>query len=79
VIGALGAGDLSQRLPHVYITVPRPWRLTLPLDIGPPPITLAQVVPVSEAEYLVWRADVDGFEASLARRGIDLMDLKRPG
>src|SRR5215475_5191209 len=23
VIGALGAGDLSQRLPHVYVTVPR--------------------------------------------------------
>lgn len=79
VIGALDAGDLSQRLPHVYITVPRPWRLTLPLDIGPPPITLAQVVPVSEAEYLMWRADVGSFEANLARRNVDLMDLKRPG
>ena len=79
VIGALGAGDLSERLPHVYIMVPRPWRLTLPLDEGPPPLTLAQVVPVSEAEYQAWRSDVAGFEATLARRNIDLMDLKRPG
>jgi len=79
VIGALGAGDLSQRLPHVYITVPRPWRLVLPLDNGPPPITLAQVVPVSEAEYVMWRGNVAGFEDRLARRNIDLMDLKRSG
>jgi hypothetical protein len=79
VIGALGAGDLSQRLPHVYITVPRPWRLTLPIDHGPPPLTLAQVVPVSDAEYLAWRDDDAGFEATLAGRKVDLMDLTRPG
>ena len=79
VIGALGAGDLSERLPHVYIMVPRPWRLTLPLDVGPPPLTLAQAVPVSEAEYLTWRSDVAGFEAGLAKRNIDLMDLTRSG
>jgi suppressor of fused protein SUFU/tetratricopeptide repeat protein len=79
VIGALDAGDLSQRLPHVYIAVPRPWRLTLPIDHGPPPITLAQVVPVSEAEYVVWRSNAAGFEDHLAQRKVDVMDLKRPG
>jgi hypothetical protein len=79
VIGGLGAADLSQRLPHVYITVPRPWRLALPIDDGPPPITLAQVVPVSEAEYVLWRSNALGFDDRLAKRNIDLMDLARPG
>jgi hypothetical protein len=79
VVGALGAGDLSERLPHVYITVPRIWLLTLPLDDRPPPITLAQVVPVSEAEYQLWRADVSGFEKELARRRVDVTDLRRKG
>jgi len=79
VIGALGAGDLSQRLPHVYITVPRLWRFRLPLHDGPPPITVAQVIAVSEAEYLMWRRDVAGFERSLAQHNVDLTDLARPG
>jgi tetratricopeptide (TPR) repeat protein len=79
VVGALGAGDLSQRLPHVYIMVPRVWGLELPLDAGPPPITLAQVVPVSEAEYQLWRDDVGGFEQELAQRGVDVADLRRKG
>jgi hypothetical protein len=80
VIGTLGAGDLSQRLPHAYITVPRMWkRLPLPIDAGPPVITLAQVVAVSEAEYATWRSDVAGFETTLARRSVDLTDLRRPG
>jgi len=79
VIGALGAGDLSQRLPHVYITVPRMWKLSLPIVTGPPPVTLAHVVAVSEAEYVTWRGDVAGFEATLAHRGVDLTDLRRPG
>jgi hypothetical protein len=79
VVGSLAEGDLSMRLPHVYITVPRVWKLDLPLDIGPPPITVAQVVPVSEAEYAMWRADVAGFDAALARKKIDLADLRRPG
>jgi tetratricopeptide (TPR) repeat protein len=80
VVGGLGAGDLSSRLPHVYITVPRLWNLLpLPLDANPPPITLAQVVPVSEAEYVRWRADIAGFEPGLAYRKVDLADLKRPG
>lgn len=79
VIGALGAGDLSQRLPHTYIVVPRPWRIALPIDNGPPPITLAQVVAVSEAEYQTWRGDPAGFDATLVQRKVDLADLKRPG
>jgi len=79
VVGALGAGDLSQRLPHVYITVPRAWTLELPLDAEPPPITLAQVVPVSEAEYQLWRGDVGGFEQQLRLRGVDVTDLRRKG
>jgi hypothetical protein len=79
VIGALGAGDLSERLPHVYITVPRLWKLPLPLDMGPPPITLAHVVAVSEAEYAMWRGDVSGFEGHWARSQIDLTDLRRSG
>jgi hypothetical protein len=79
VIGALGAGDLSQRLPHIYVTVPRLWPVSLPIVAGPPPITLAHVVAVSEAEYTAWRGDVAGFEALLASRNVDLTDLKRPG
>jgi len=79
VIGALGDGDLSQRLPHVYITVPRAWRLSLPIDDGPPPITVAQVVAMSEAEYLAWRRNYATFEGILAQRNIDLTDLRRPG
>ena len=79
VIGALGADDLSRRLPHIYVTVPRVWELKLPLAVGPPPVTLAQVVPVSEAEYAVWRQGVAGFEASLAKRRVELADLGRSG
>lgn len=77
VVGALQAGDLSQRLPHVYITVPRMWELELPIDLGPPPVTLAQVVPISEAEYGVWRANVADLEPTLAKRKIDVADLRR--
>jgi hypothetical protein len=79
VIGALSAGDLSQRLPHVYITVPRAWSVELPIDVKPPPITLAQVVPVSESEYQLWRGDVAGFEQHLTRRRVDVTDLRRKG
>jgi tetratricopeptide (TPR) repeat protein len=75
VLAAITASDLSQRLPHVYIAVPRAWGLDLPLADGPPAITLAQVVPVSEAEHARWRADVAAFDAYLAT--IDVADLKR--
>ena len=77
VIGALGVADLSQRLPHVFIGVPRIWKLRLPIDDGPPPITLAQVIPVTEAEYGIWRTNPTGFEVSFVERGIDVSDLKR--
>ena len=79
VVGALSAGDLSQRLPHVFIGVPRVWKLKLPLHPGPPPITLAQVIPVSEPEYIRWRADPTGFESSFIERRVDVLDLRRPG
>jgi tetratricopeptide (TPR) repeat protein len=77
VIGALQAGDLSQRLPHVFIGIPRIWKIRLPLDDTPPAITLAQVVPVSEAEYAVWRADPTAFEVTFVERGVDPTDLRR--
>jgi Suppressor of fused protein (SUFU) len=77
VIGALGAGDLSQRLPHVFIGIPRIWKLRLPLDATPPPITLAQVIPVSEAEYAIWRTNPTAFEVSFVERGVDPTDLRR--
>lgn len=79
VVGALQAGDLSERLPHVYIAVPRQWHLSLPLDIGPPAVTLAQVVPISESEYGTWRANVSDLEASFTTRKIDVADLRRVG
>ncbi len=77
VIGSLGDGDLSQRLPHVFVGVPRAWRVKLPFDDGPPPITLAQIIPVTEAEYHRWRGDPTAFELSFVERGIDVADLRR--
>lgn len=79
VVGALGAGDLSRRLPHVHIAVPRSWELRLPLDHGPPPVTLAQVICVSEAEAARWRDDATDFALVLAARGVDVADLHRAG
>jgi hypothetical protein len=75
VIGALGNGDLSRRLPHVFISVPRGWNTELPLDPGPPPTTLVQVVPVTEAEYVAWRHDRRAFDQQLAR--VDVANLRR--
>ena len=80
VVAHLDAGELSQRLPHVYVHSPRAWGLHLPLDVGPPPITLAQVFPISESEYQQWRAlGADRFERSLFDRNIDVGDLRRSG
>jgi len=79
VVGALGAGDLSQRLPHAYVTVPRLWQLALPLDAKPPPITVAQVVAVSEPEYARWRSDPASFDAWVNQHSDELIDLERPG
>lgn len=79
VVGALDVLDLSLRLPHVVIAVPRAWILPLPLDDGPPPVTLAQVICVSEAEYARWREDTSDFDLVLAARGVDVADLSRAG
>ncbi|MBK7539667.1 MAG: tetratricopeptide repeat protein [Myxococcales bacterium] len=77
VVGVLGGGDWSRQLPHGYITVPRAWKLRLPLDIGPPPISVAQLVPVSEAEYQLWR-DKGPRELDLVLGGCNVADLSRP-
>jgi hypothetical protein len=77
VVGGLGAGDLSQRLPHVYIAVPRLWSLAMPIVDGPPPVTLAQVVPVSEGEYQIWLNNPAELELTLLAHGVDLADLRR--
>jgi tetratricopeptide (TPR) repeat protein len=80
VVGALDAGELSERLPHVYVQSPRAWGLDLPLDEGPPAITLAQVFPISEAEYQAWRRlGGDRFEHTLVDRKIDVANLRRSG
>jgi antitoxin YqcF len=77
VVSVLG-GDLAARLPHLYFTVPRPWNLRLPLDDGPPAITLVMAVPVSDREYQHWKANGrTAFEAVLTAGGIDLADLRR--
>lgn len=80
VVASLDAADLSQRLPHVYVHLPKAWNLHLPLDIGPPPITLAQVFPISEHEYQMWRSlGAERFERSLLDRRVDIADLRRTG
>jgi len=80
VVGMANAGELPLRLPHIYVQSPRAWRLDLPLDEGPPAITLAQVVPISEAEYRQWHAlGAHAFEQALAERAIDVTDIRRPG
>lgn len=79
VVGAIGVADLSQRLPHAYVCVPRLWDVALPIDDGPPAVTLAQVVPVSESEYALWSARPAELELSLLAHGVDLADLRRPG
>jgi len=79
VVGRLNAGDLSQRLPHVFIMVPRLWDLPLPIEDGPPPVTLAQVVPVSENEYALWLDTPAELELALVARGVDVADLRRSG
>ncbi len=72
-------GELSERLPHVYVQSPRSWLgLELPLDEGPPAITLAQVFPISEDEYQSWKGlGAQRFEQSLVDRKVDIADLRR--
>jgi antitoxin YqcF len=78
LVGVIGAGDLSMRLPHAYFSVPRRWNVRLPLDEGPPAITMTMVVPVSEREYQYWRAHGDtALEARFEEAGMEPADLRR--
>ena len=79
VVAALDAGELSHRLPHVYVCSPKAWNVHLPLDLGPPPITLAQIFPISEGEYQAWRnMGAERFERMLFfDRRVDIADLRR--
>lgn len=80
VVAVLAAGDISQRLPHIYFAVPTAWNIPLPLDEGPPAVTLVMAVPVTEREYQLWRQHgVDAFESALADASADLADLRRSG
>ena len=47
------------------------------LDGSSPPITLAQVIPVSEGEYQTWRVSLDELERSFDKRKVDIADLNR--
>jgi tetratricopeptide (TPR) repeat protein len=79
-VTALAAGDISHRLPHIYVQSPRAWGLELPLDEGPPAITLAQAFPISEQEYQTWKSlGAMRFEQQLVDRAIDVTDLARSG
>ena len=79
-VGAAGSGDLAARLPHIYVQSPTAWGVELPLDLGPPAITLAQVFPISEAEYQVWRqVGARDFERRLFESRVDVGDLRRAG
>jgi tetratricopeptide (TPR) repeat protein len=78
VVAVLDAGEVSERLPHVYFAVPRPWRVRMPLDEGPPVITLAMAVPVTEREYAYWRQfGYKAFEVLVEQSRVDLADLGR--
>lgn len=78
VVAVLAAGEISQRLPHIYFATPRPWGVALPLDPGPPTITLVMAVPVSEREYQYWRQHgTRAFEALLDESSIDVADPRR--
>jgi hypothetical protein len=76
LIGVLQLGALSVRFPHVYFCVPRRWGLRLPLDEGPPAITITSAVPISEREYRYWKDGGDDLSTRLA--AIDTADVARP-
>jgi tetratricopeptide (TPR) repeat protein len=78
LIGVMNAGELSQRLPHLYFSVPRRWGLRLPLEEGPPAITVTMAVPVSEREYQYWKANGDqALETRFAESHAEFADLGR--
>lgn len=76
LIGVLRLGELSTRFPHVYFTVPRRWGLRLPLDEGPPAITVTSAIPISDREYRHWKDGGDDLARRLAT--VDTADLARP-
>jgi len=70
---ALEVGELSYRLPHIYVCAPRSWELALP-------IAVAQIFPISDREFQEWSAiGRERFEQALADRGVDVGDLLRSG
>ena len=74
-VGVLRLGELSARFPHLFFTVPRRWGLRLPLDEGPPAVTITSAVPISEAEYRYWKDGGDVLGTRLA--GVDGADFTR--
>lgn len=74
-VGVLRLGDVSTRFPHLFFTVPRRWGLRLPLDEGPPAVTITSAVPISEAEYRYWKEGGDDLGTRLAV--IDSADFTR--
>jgi tetratricopeptide (TPR) repeat protein len=77
VVAVLGAGEPSQRLPHLYFTRAAAWDCEEPLDDGPPPVVVVAAVPVTEAEYQHWRQHgAAALDAALA--AVDVADLRRP-
>lgn len=78
IIAVLRAGELSERLPHVYFMDPSPWQLLLPLDPGPPRLELVAAVPVSDREYRYWRQfGSRELERVFEQARTDLFDLGR--
>ena len=76
LVGVLRLGELSTRFPHLYFAVPRRWNLPLPLDLGPPTITLTSAVPISDREYQHWKDGGDDLDQRLA--AVDTADFARP-
>ncbi len=74
-VGVLRLGELSARFPHLFFTVPRRWGLRLPLDEGPPAVTITSAVPISETEYRYWKDGGDDLGTRLAL--VDATDFTR--
>lgn len=75
LVGVSRAGDLSTRFPHLYFSVPRRWGLRLPLDEGPPAITVTAAIPISDREYRFWKDGGDDLALRLAT--VDVCDFTR--
>jgi hypothetical protein len=78
LVSVLGIADISQQFPHAYFAQPTAWQFKLPLDRGPPPMTLLQLVPVTDAEFQFWRdKGLAAFEWMMSEKAADLGDLRR--